>query len=193
MKWDEYLRFRLIETIALWEGKVNSAHLVRYFGIGRERASKELKAYRLLAPDNLHYNSSLKGYCPTDSFQPKFTQGQLTEYQHLTADSCFLNNLSEITIGFDALQLPIRSLSPQHVQPILQACRENLRLDIGYLSLSSPDYQDRIIAPHTLVYDGLRWHVRAWCEKNLAYRDFVLSRFRGDFAFEGKCSPCLRE
>jgi predicted DNA-binding transcriptional regulator YafY len=29
------------------------------------------------------------------------------------------------------------------------------------------------------VYTGLRWHVRAWCEKNHAYRDFVLSRFRG--------------
>jgi predicted DNA-binding transcriptional regulator YafY len=28
------------------------------------------------------------------------------------------------------------------------------------------------------VYTGLRWHVRAWCEKNQGYRDFVLSRFR---------------
>jgi predicted DNA-binding transcriptional regulator YafY len=34
--------------------------------------------------------------------------------------------------------------------------------------------------PHTIVHTGLRWHVRAWCEKNQDYRDFVLSRFRGD-------------
>ena len=33
--------------------------------------------------------------------------------------------------------------------------------------------------PHTLVFTGLRWHVRGWCEKNSEYRDFVLSRFRG--------------
>ena len=34
--------------------------------------------------------------------------------------------------------------------------------------------------PHTLVWTGLRWHVRGWCEKNQDYRDFVLSRFRGE-------------
>lgn len=31
----------------------------------------------------------------------------------------------------------------------------------------------------TLVFTGLRWHVRAWYETNMDYRDFVLSRFRG--------------
>ena len=36
------------------------------------------------------------------------------------------------------------------------------------------------MAPHTLVYTGMRWHVRAYCEKNREYRDFVLSRFRGE-------------
>lgn len=36
-----------------------------------------------------------------------------------------------------------------------------------------------MIAPHTLIYTGMRWHVRAYCEKNKDYRDFVLSRFRG--------------
>ena len=25
----------------------------------------------------------------------------------------------------------------------------------------------------------MRWHVRAYCERNREYRDFVLSRFRG--------------
>jgi predicted DNA-binding transcriptional regulator YafY len=184
VKWDEQLRFRLIETIAMWEGCVNSSHLRQYFGIGRQQASKEIKAYLQSAPENLEYNASIKGYSPCIGFAPKFTQGRLDEYQYLVGQG-LETNLSEIATGFDALQLPIRNLSPQLVQPILKACREHLRLDIGYLSLSSPDYQDRIISPHTLVYDGLRWHVRAWCEKNQAYRDFVLSRFRGDYAFEG--------
>jgi len=30
------------------------------------------------------------------------------------------------------------------------------------------------------VYTGMRWHVRAYCEKNRQYRDFVLSRLRGE-------------
>ena len=43
----------------------------------------------------------------------------------------------------------------------------------------------------SLVYPPMRWHVRAFCEKNGEYRDFVLSRFRGepelmDKSFNGK-------
>lgn len=32
----------------------------------------------------------------------------------------------------------------------------------------------------------MRWHVRAFCEKNGDYRDFVLSRFRGELEPLGK-------
>lgn len=31
----------------------------------------------------------------------------------------------------------------------------------------------------SVVYDGIRWHVRAYCEKRRDYLDFVMSRFRG--------------
>jgi len=60
----------------------------------------------------------------------------------------------------------------------MQAARQQKRLDVDYVSINNPDREGRIIVPHTLVYTGLRWHVRAWCEKNQEYRDFVLSRFR---------------
>jgi predicted DNA-binding transcriptional regulator YafY len=33
--------------------------------------------------------------------------------------------------------------------------------------------------PHSIVHSGMRWHVRAYCEKNNDYRDFVLTRFYG--------------
>jgi predicted DNA-binding transcriptional regulator YafY len=60
----------------------------------------------------------------------------------------------------------------------MQAARQRKRLEVDYVSINNPDREGRIIVPHTLVYTGLRWHVRAWCEKNSEYRDFVLSRFR---------------
>lgn len=47
------------------------------------------------------------------------------------------------------------------------------------MSFNTPDGETRLIAPHTLIYTGMRWHVRAYCERNGDYRDFVLSRFRG--------------
>ena len=38
-----------------------------------------------------------------------------------------------------------------------------------------------------MVYTGSRWHVRAYCEKNGEFRDFVLSRFK-NIETEGKSS-----
>jgi predicted DNA-binding transcriptional regulator YafY len=45
-----------------------------------------------------------------------------------------------------------------------------------YASLSSPEGEERVIAPHAVVFTGYRWHVRAYCEKNRDYRDFLLGR-----------------
>jgi predicted DNA-binding transcriptional regulator YafY len=56
---------------------------------------------------------------------------------------------------------------------LLKACREGLRLETEYVSLNTPNVEVRLIAPHTLVYTGMRWHVRAYCEKNGQYRDFA--------------------
>jgi predicted DNA-binding transcriptional regulator YafY len=60
-----------------------------------------------------------------------------------------------------ALEVPDRSIKPEILRPLLKASRDHLRQDIDYVSLNSPDPEDRLIAPHTLVYTGMRWHVRA--------------------------------
>ena len=78
----------------------------------------------------------------------------------------------------EVLSVPVRDVKPEVLRPIMQAARQQKRLEVDYVSIKNPDREGRIIVPHTLVFTGLRWHVRAWCEKNQAYRDFVLSRFR---------------
>ena len=183
-RWDLLLRYRLIEIIALWEGRLTTKHLCKSFGIGRQQASKDINQYlRDIAPDNLHYDSSLKGYVPTAHFQPKLTSGSADEYLHI------LSRNQDISHSFEGLDLqlantelmpiPQRSIQPQLLRPIVQAAREGKRLEIAYISLSNPTIEERIIEPHTLVFTGLRWHVRAYCEKHRDFRDFVLSRFRG--------------
>lgn len=177
--------FRIIECFAQWEGRVNSTHLTHIFHVGRQKASEILQNYRKIAPDNLAYSESKKGYIPTAQFQPLFSEGLIDEYRQTLARSRHSPYLSLNDTGFCQLDMPLRNLNPSLIQPVIQAIREQQRLDIGYLSVSNPDYQGRIIAPHALVFDGIRWHTRAWCEKNGDYRDFVLSRFSGEFAFEG--------
>ena len=76
LRYDLLQRYRLIEIIALWEGKLNATHLTGYFGIGRQQASKDINDYlKGIAPGNLEYNASAKGYKPSANFQPKLTSG----------------------------------------------------------------------------------------------------------------------
>jgi hypothetical protein len=44
--------------------------------------------------------------------------------------------------------------------------------------MSSPEPKWRWIAPHALGNDGFRWHVRAFCESDGRFKDFVLSRIQ---------------
>jgi predicted DNA-binding transcriptional regulator YafY len=182
-RWDLLLRYRFIETLVLWEGRLTTTHLCDTFGIGRQQASKDINNYiREVGPGNLEYDKYLKGYKPTDSFTPRVTQGLADEYLHLMARNNELMNvfesLSLAVANVEVLSLPVRDVKPEVLRPIMLAARQQKRLEVDYVSVNNPNREGRIIVPHTLVYTGLRWHVRAWCEKNQAYRDFVLSRFR---------------
>lgn len=184
LRWDLLLRYRLIEIIALWEGRLTTNHLCTAFGIGRQQASADINTYlRTIGAGNLEYDRALKGYIPSASFKPVVTSGVADEYLHALAHNNELSHTFESlqleTPNTEVLRLPIRDVQPDVVRPLVQAARAGKRLEVEYASLENPRPEPRVIAPHTLVFTGLRWHVRAWCERNGDYRDFVLSRFRG--------------
>ncbi|MFT5482658.1 MAG: putative DNA-binding transcriptional regulator YafY [Halieaceae bacterium] len=184
LRWELLLRYRYIEIIALWEGRLTTRHLCESFGIGRQQASKDINTYlREVGPANLEYDKHLKGYKPSEVFTPQVTLGLADEYLLLMARNNELSgvfeSLSLHSTNVELLSVPVRDVQPEVVRAIVTAARQQRRLEVDYVSLHSPDREGRIIVPHTLVYTGLRWHVRAWCEKNQDYRDFVLSRFRG--------------
>lgn len=184
-RWDHLLRYRYIEIISLWEGRLTTGHLTRCFGIGRQQASKDINFYlREIAPGNIAYDKFLKGYRPTNQFQPRVTGGTADEYLHLmTRDQQLMGVFKALplaTANVAQLTSPGRDVSPSILRPMIQAARAQKRLEVDYVSLQNPNREGRIIVPHTLVFTGYRWHVRAWCEKNRGFRDFVLSRFRGE-------------
>jgi predicted DNA-binding transcriptional regulator YafY len=185
IKWDQALRFRLIEIIALWEGRLTTNHLCTAFQIGRQQASRDINSYQALFElPPLVLDRSIKGYKPSKAFSPKFSQGTASEYLAL------LHRQKEMVEAFDYFELghaeseivsvPDRAVSPVIVRSLIQAAREQRRVDIDYISLTTPRVLGRNIVPHTIVNDGFRWHVRAYCEHRKEYRDFVLSRFRNE-------------
>lgn len=180
IRWEQSYRYRLIEVISQWEGGINTKQLIESFGIGRQQASKDLQHYNtVINPGSLTYNPQLRRYQPSTTFSLVLTEGTVDEYLTLLVQESFVTGLKVNSSTSEVLPLPIRAVSPQIMRPLLQACREQKRLDVDYVSVNNPDREGRVIVPHTLVNNGLRWHVRAWCEKNNDYRDFVLSRFRG--------------
>lgn len=182
--WDQLSRYRLIEIVALWEGRLTTNHLCHAFGIGRQQASRDISSYReRVGPGNLEYDTRLRGYRPAATFAPQVTAGVADEYLQL------LNRDRDLALRFESLGLqststevlapPLRNLRPAVLRPLIEAAREQRRVEVEYVSFTTPEPEIRVIAPHTLVFTGLRWHLRAYCEKNRDYRDFVLSRFRG--------------
>ncbi|MEE3878336.1 helix-turn-helix transcriptional regulator [Vibrio sp. YYF0003] len=191
IRWDLLFRYRMIEVIALWEGRLTTNHLIQSFGIGRQQASKDINTYLAdVAPGNLVYDKRLKGYKPGDNFVPRLTSGHADEYLHiLSRTEDMTTTFKELDMGFDHTTMvrPVtRNIAPEILRPLVQAIREKKRVDISYTSLKDGVEVERIISPHTLVCTPLRWHVRAYCEHAGGYRDFVLSRIRGIPNLEAK-------
>ena len=188
--WEVLMRYRLIEIIALWEGRLTTNHLCNSFQIKRQQASKDINRYNNeIAPGNLVLDRKLKGFRPSDTFKPLFTKGIADEYLHAMASRREIaHTFSSLDLGFDQTEMlhpPVRHVNHDILRALVQAARNGQKIDMGYVSMTSPDEESRIITPHTLVFTPLRWHVRAYCEKNRDYRDFVLSRFRGINGVEG--------
>ncbi len=162
------------------------------FNIGRQQASRDINHYLTdYSPEGLIYDRRLKGYKPTEQFLPRFSEGKVDEYlmllhrekQHQRQHEAGLLTLPLMDLRYghiEILDVPNRHIDPKIVRGLVQAARGQLRVDVDYVSLSSEEQSGRNIVPHTLVYDGIRWHVRAYCEKKGVYLDFVMSRFRGE-------------
>ena len=98
LKIDLYQRLRLIEMIALWEGRLTSNSMMQAFGIKRQQASKDITYYRTLCPENLEYDTKLKGYKTTEHFKAKYTDGTLDEYlKFLSFNKDASSHVSSIT------------------------------------------------------------------------------------------------
>lgn len=174
-------RFHFIEVMITWQGRVNSSHLSKHFDISRKQASATFSKYLSKHPQSIIYNDTLKGFLATQTFAPCYATNEFSQYHTL------LNNSKQpIFSSVVDVDIPTRNPQKHLAQPILRAIDNQLAIDIGYTSLTTPEYKDRIIEPHCLIFDGLRWHVRAFCRKNMAFRDFVLSRFNGEVVHEGK-------
>lgn len=167
IKWAVRKRLELIEMELFWSGRVNRQILMEKIGISKAQASSDLAQYKKLAEDNLVYDLTEKAYLVTPAFSPLFIS---------TSPQVYLSQLAFGGEHAELLKLPSREIQPAFLRVIAQAVQKGNCIDITYQSMSSPEPKDRVIAPHSFVSNGWRWHVRAYDFLSGSFRDFLLAR-----------------
>ncbi len=183
IKWATRQRLQYIELMAYYTGVVTRSDVAKAFAISDAAATKDLKFYSDIVPENLLYKHAVFGFVPSSEFKEVFADlSPATVLPMLEANLTVVGgpnqNESVFGIPVESMALPSRLPDKAVLAQISRAIHNNKKLQVSYRSLSKRDSkQKRMIEPHSLVNTGFRWHVRAYNEDTFDFRDFVLSRF----------------
>jgi hypothetical protein len=183
LRWGTEQRLEFIEFMAFWEGGVRRADITGRFGVSVPQASNDLTLYQKLAPSNLRYDSSEKRYVPAPEFAPRYMRPSADSYLaqlQAIADDTLRKEDTWIaqppSVG--VMPVPTRRVDPAILKRFIATIRAGKSIEILYQSMNPhrPEAVWRRITPHAFAYDGLRWHVRAFCQIDGKFKDFILSR-----------------
>ena len=168
-------RLSYIEMKLRFLGDVRRQDLVERFGIQVAAATRDIAAYKEIAPGNISYDTRSKVYMHGADFKPVF------DFPHERV-------LAWLAQGFGdgeparlkswiACEVPSRLTRPNLdiLSCATRAIYQQCPLAIVYHSVSSGRTK-REIVPFALIDNGLRWHVRAFDRKAQEFRDFVITR-----------------
>ncbi len=181
VKWSQERRLQFIDFRLRWSGRINRSDVTDFFKISVPQASADIARYTELARGNLVYDTSARIYVATSAFVPHYESSGARQYlsqllalerQILTSDQAFLAFQPPMA----SVPLPNRTVESKTLALLLQAIAERAKLRIRYQSIAREEPQERSISPHAFGYDGVRWHVRAFCHLRKGFRDFVLGR-----------------
>jgi len=168
-------RLAYIDFLLMFRGHFCRSDLTSKFEMGMANATRDISLYKELAPDNAELDNPTKQYHQTKKFKPLFKHD---------AKKTLVKLANNITDGFDAIgdiTFPVEAPSQLNVPDIfivaklVQAILNKKPVSIIYTSLSSGS-NARELVPHSIIDNGLRWHVRAYDRKSKSFRDFVLTR-----------------
>lgn len=174
--WPILERLKTIERAAWWRGWVRRSDLTAIFGVSLAQASSDFQRYLELNPGSLVYNLNLKRYEGSPKMVCRLHDPTLEEAVELFGGGGGAEEGAGERARIERIVLPVRRPASAVLRCMFLAVRERLRLRMKYWSVNSDTVKWRWIVPHALAHDGLRWHVRAWCEESGSFRDFVLSR-----------------
>ena len=180
-RWSVEKRLEFIDFRLYWEGQINRSDIRDRFGVALLQASKDIAQYQEAAPKNLDYDLREKRYFSARTFKPAFLDPDSEAYLWQMRDD--VSAMSGIDGAWlpdlpphDIVRMPRRNVAAETLREIVLAIRRKKAAEILYQSMSSEEPAWRAISPHAFAFDGLRWHVRAFCHRRQKHKDFLLSR-----------------
>lgn len=167
-------RLRFIDTYLFWTGVLRRDDICKAFELHETNASRDIAIYRQLNPNSVIYDTSEKCYKTTPMFRP------IGPHQSLQSLFSY-NTLNMAWSGYapqyiHTTPLPNRQPDISTVRNFIMCAEYGYGIEIVYYSLNNPSGLKRTIFPKHIIFDGLRWHTRAFDDRTQTYRDFVLSR-----------------
>ncbi|MCC5790145.1 MAG: WYL domain-containing protein [Opitutales bacterium] len=161
-------RVSFLEKMAFWRGWVGRKDMKVRFGTSPAQSSSDLQALREKAPGVLQYNTRRKTYVGAEPWTPHFFEA----IPEKDLPSLFPESVEHF-------RLPFRHTPVEYLCYVNRALQNQQSIELDYLSASSGTQKWRRITPHTWVWDGRRWHIRAYCHENADFRDFNAGRITG--------------
>ncbi|MBV1839454.1 WYL domain-containing protein [Photobacterium ganghwense] len=168
-------RLAFIDFALYFLGEVTRKDVIDRFAVGHAATTRDFALYKEIAPDNLRLDMRSKKYHKQASFIPVF---ELDLQKTLATISLGYGD------GFSGHQaFPVHCEAPTPLAvprtPIMavlcEAIYRHKLLEIEYISATSGK-GTRVIAPHSLVDTGNRWHVRSYDRNNHQFMDVVCNR-----------------
>lgn len=179
-RWSVERRLALVTARLQWEGRVNRGDLVQRFGISPNQASADLKRFAALFPGALVYDPKAKTYRAGPGLPPATPADadallrdlRLMGEAVIPGNELALANIPALAMA----EAPVHAVAAEVLRCVLAAIRTRAVLRGSYQSFSTPEWRQRVLEPHALVFDGFRWHARSRDAQDGAYKDFILGR-----------------
>lgn len=169
-------RLAFIDQYLFFRGQINRINLINHFDIGVATASRTLRQYRDLYPDNLAYSISDRSYMATPSFKAAYVH-DVHRTLMLIAYGLDIREVEGARFAPLAPPMFTAPLCAEVVSVITRALIAGQGVEMRYASGTSGVTQ-RIIFPCTLFQGGGAWYMRAFDTLRGQYRTFRLNRIR---------------
>lgn len=168
-------RLAFIEFRLWFLGEVSRQDIRVRFGVAPAVATRDLAAYRQLAPQNIQFDGRRKIYILGVGFEPLFPFRADRVLSALSKG--YGDGITESPGGYVHCEFPLRLSEPalETLAVISRAIHQQRPVRIKYYSRNNaPSWKD--IVPFALVDSGTRWHARVYDRGASEFRDLVLTR-----------------